>query len=124
MAIVQWVIAMAFAVRHRMVYLLPVLVMIGGFSAMYFWNQSITPDHFWAIRRFMPIILPAAIVLAASLGWMIVSRVPSPWRRVLIGVAALALAVQSYLDRHADVLGSGTLRRVLRSRGVRCGHPG
>ena len=96
MAIVQWVIAMAFAVRHRTVILLPVLVMVGGFSAMYFWNQAITPDHFWAIRRFMPIIMPGTILLAAYLGWMLVSRVPLPWRRVLIGIAALALAAQTY----------------------------
>ena len=96
MAIVGWVVAMAFAVRHRMVVLLPVLVLIGGFSAMYFWNQAVTPDHFWAIRRFMPIILPATILLAAYVGWMMVSRVPLPWRRVLIGIAALALAAQSY----------------------------
>jgi hypothetical protein len=96
MAVVQWVLAMAFAVRERKVILLPALVMLGGFSVLYFWNQSITPDHFWAIRRFMPVILPGAILLAASFGWMIASRLPSPWRRVLIGVAALALAAQSY----------------------------
>ncbi|HEX7171902.1 MAG TPA: hypothetical protein VF365_04740, partial [Candidatus Limnocylindria bacterium] len=96
MAIAQWVLAMAFAVRRRMVSLLPVLVMVGGFSAMYFWNQSITPDHFWAIRRFMPIILPGTIVLAAVFGWLIVSRFPLRWRPFLIGVAAVALAAQSF----------------------------
>ena len=96
MAIVGWVVAMAIAVRHRMAILLPVLVMIGGFTAMYFWNQAITPDHFWAIRRFTPVILPAAIVLAAYFGWIVASRVPLPWRGLLIGVAALALAAHSY----------------------------
>lgn len=96
MAIVQWVLAMAFAVRRRMVTLLPVLIMVGGFSAMYFWNQAITPDHFWAVRRFMPIILPATIILAAYFGWTIVSRLPSSWRPVMIGIAGVALAAQSY----------------------------
>ena len=96
MAIVGWVVAMAFAVRRRMVIVLPVLVVVGGFSAMYFWNQAITPDHFWAIRRFTPIILPATILLAAYFGWMIASRIPMPWRGVLIGVMALGLAAQTY----------------------------
>ena len=96
MAIVAWVVAMAVAVRRRMTFLLPGLIAVGGFSAMYFWNQAITPDHFWAIRRFMPIIMPATILLAAGLGWMIVSRMPRRWRPVLIGVAAVALAAQSY----------------------------
>jgi hypothetical protein len=96
MAIVGWVLAMAVAVRRRMASMLPVLVMIGGFSAMYFWNQAITPDHFWAIRRFMPIILPAAIMLATYFGWMIALRLPSGWRPIVIGIAAVALAAHSY----------------------------
>jgi hypothetical protein len=96
MAIVAWVYAMAIAVRRRMTFLLPALIAVGGFSAMYFWNQAITPDHFWAIRRFMPIVLPATILLAAVLGWTIVSRMPQRWRPVLIGVATIALAAQSY----------------------------
>ena len=78
-----------------MVILLPVLVMVGGFSAMYFGSG----DHagsLLAIRRFTPIILPGTILLAAYFGWMIVSRVPSPWRGVLIGVAAVLLPAQSY----------------------------
>lgn len=96
MAIVQWVLAMAFAVRRRMITLLPVLVMIGGFSAMYFWNQAVVPDHFWAIRRFMPIVLPGVILLAAFMGWTVVSGLPPRWRPVVIGIAALALAAQTY----------------------------
>ena len=96
MAIVQWVLAMACAVRLRMVSLLPVLVLVGGFSAMYFWNQSITPDHFWAIRRFMPIILPGTILLAASFGWLVASRLPSRWRPIVIGLACVALAAHSF----------------------------
>lgn len=96
MAIVQWVLAMAFAVRRRMITLLPVLVMIGGFSAMYFWNQAVMPDHFWAIRRFMPIVLPGVILLAAAMGWRVVSALPPRWRPVVVGIAAIALAAQTY----------------------------
>jgi hypothetical protein len=87
---------MAVAVRRRMTAVLPALITLGGFSAMYFWNQSITPDHFWAIRRFTPIIMPGAILLAACLGWVIVSRLPPRWRAFSIGLAAVALAGQSY----------------------------
>lgn len=96
MAMVQWVLVMAYAVRRGLVSLLPMLVVVGGFGALYFWNQSITPDHFWAIRRFTPIILPGTIILAAYFGWTIVSRIPARWRGALVGITALALAAQTF----------------------------
>ena len=96
MAIVEWVLAMAFVLRRRLITLVPVLVMIGGFSAMYFWNQAVMPDHFWAIRRFMPIVLPGTILLAALMGWTVVSRLPARWRPIVIGIAAVTLAAQTY----------------------------
>lgn len=36
----------------------------GAFAAIYLYNQSIYPDHPWAIRRFVPIIIPGCALLA------------------------------------------------------------
>lgn len=35
----------------------------GAFAAVYLYNQSIFPDHPWAIRRFVPIIIPGCALL-------------------------------------------------------------
>ncbi|MBI3765203.1 MAG: hypothetical protein HY277_01700 [Ignavibacteriales bacterium] len=40
-------------------------VLLTGSSLAYLWNPSIAPDHFWAIRRFMPVIIPGFILIAA-----------------------------------------------------------
>lgn len=35
-----------------------------GFSLLYFWNPLISPFHFWAIRRFIPVIIPGFILFS------------------------------------------------------------
>jgi hypothetical protein len=44
---------------------LRVLCIVGGVAAMYLWNPSIAPDHFWASRRFLPVIIPGCILYSA-----------------------------------------------------------
>jgi hypothetical protein len=95
MGVAGWLARIVAAVRQRVVRPIPVLVIVGGFSALYFWNQAITPDHFWAIRRFVPIILPAAIVLAGVAGSFVLARMPHRWRAAAFALAALALSAQS-----------------------------
>lgn len=35
-----------------------------GSGLLYWWNPSITPDHLWAMRRFVPAVLPSLCLLA------------------------------------------------------------
>lgn len=49
--------------RLPMAWILPLGVW-GVFAAIYLYNQSIYPDHPWAIRRFVPVIIPGCALLA------------------------------------------------------------
>ena len=59
----------------------PVLVTLIGVGAVYFYRPSITPDQFWALRRFLPVVLPLAFVFTA---WAAQIR-PSSLRRSAMG---------------------------------------
>ncbi|MBW3632363.1 MAG: hypothetical protein KY456_04965 [Chloroflexi bacterium] len=75
---------------------LPVLLAIGGASALYFWNQSIFPDHFWAIRRFIPIVMPAMVVLGGVGGWFVIRHFPARARVLVVVILVLALVAQAW----------------------------
>jgi hypothetical protein len=44
----------------------PFLLLIAAFSAFFFFKIRIVPEHFWAARRFLAVILPGALLLAAA----------------------------------------------------------
>jgi hypothetical protein len=44
---------------------IPILVTLIGVGGVYFYRPFITPEQFWALRRFLPIVLPLAFVFAA-----------------------------------------------------------
>lgn len=90
-----WVALMAFATKWRPSWL-PVLVVIGGFTSLYAWDQSIFPDHFWAIRRFIPVIIPALAVLAGVAVWAIVRRLPGGGRILMTGAVAVLAAIHTW----------------------------
>jgi hypothetical protein len=44
----------------------------GVFALFFFYKIRIVPDHFWMTRRFLPVILPATLILVAALAtWMV-----------------------------------------------------
>jgi len=60
---------------------IPVLVVGLGTIALTLWRPGITPDHPWADRRFVPVVLPV-MVLFATFAVATVARQPSLGRRV------------------------------------------
>lgn len=91
-----WLGATVVAIRRRQALMIPVLIVIGGTSALYFWNPQVFPDHFWAVRRYVPVIMPATVVLAAAAGWFILQRMPRTLRPYAFGAAVLFVAAQTW----------------------------
>ena len=58
---------------------LPFLAVAAGYALFYFYDPLITPDHFWAARRYVPVILPAALLLAGAAVFMPVSGTDHRW---------------------------------------------
>lgn len=77
------------------------------FSFFFFYKIRIWPDHFWMTRRFLPVILPAALLFAAAaaLGG---DPGPTPIRRrarSLIGLVFVALLAMHYSRAARPVVG-------------------
>ena len=41
----------------------PVLTILLGVAILYLWKPSVAPDHFWAMRRYLPVVIPLGFVL-------------------------------------------------------------
>ncbi len=79
-AIAGWYASLWTVVRSkRDVHLLVPLVITAGFAVAYLYDHFNTPDHFWWIRRFVPVVIPG-FVLCATLGVRgLLAALPRPW---------------------------------------------
>jgi hypothetical protein len=64
---------------------------------LYLWRPSISPDQIWVMRRYVPLVLPALLLLAAAafdavVGWPRLERVGGP-ARVALGCAAAGVLI-------------------------------
>jgi hypothetical protein len=93
-AVFGWWIVFVAAVREkRRQVFLPLLVIVIGFSAIYLWNQSVRPDHFWAIRRFVPVVVPAFVLLAGVGVFFAIRRLPVRFQTPVVALTAAAMAL-------------------------------
>jgi hypothetical protein len=81
-------------------HLFPVLTAL-SFSAFYFYKLRVYNDYFFALRRFVPVILPFVLGFAAYLLTRMAAA--GSWRRLAAGVMALFLGA-SYLLRTAPLV--------------------
>jgi hypothetical protein len=92
-ALLGWSAVFVAAIRRpRRTILVPLLVVALGCTAVYVWNQAVWPYHFWAIRRFIPVIIPALLIFAAVAGSITLSRLPALGRRIALAAGASLLA--------------------------------
>lgn len=90
--ILGWYVALWNVIRHRRApYILPISVVVLSFALLYLYNPTITPLHFWAIRRFLPVVIPGWILFAALGAAWLGARLPIRPRMVAGGIAALFL---------------------------------
>jgi hypothetical protein len=66
LAVVGYVVLL-YRLIHRSDYrLLGFLIMTLSLSALYLWTPQITPDQVWAMRRYVPVVVPGLIIAAVA----------------------------------------------------------
>jgi hypothetical protein len=95
----------ALVVRRRFWHDPAIVMTITLFSVFFFYKIRIHAEHFWAARRFLPVILPGTLLLASAAATWGLART-SPRGRLVSGTIGLAflgvLAVQ-YIQASAPV---------------------
>lgn len=81
------------AVRRGRMDTLPFLLILVSTAGLYLYDPSIAPDQIWAMRRYLPIVIPgAAVATAVALSWLL-GRVPRRSVPVLAVLASLLLVL-------------------------------
>jgi hypothetical protein len=73
--------------------LVPLLIVALGWTAAYSWNQAVLPNHFWAIRRFIPVIIPSLVIFGGLGAALLVGRLSKPGRRLAVGLIVPLLVI-------------------------------
>jgi len=79
--------------RRRDLHRVPVFAGFVAVAAAYLWRPSITPDHLWSLRRFVPVVLPLGLAFTALGVRLVVRRFPTVLVKVgFLGILAVAVA--------------------------------
>lgn len=94
-AVAGWMLMSARVVAGHGRRAIPFLAVFSTFTVLYVWRPSINPDHLWAMRRFLPVVIPGLLVCA---GWGLdrlfdTRRLPSWGTRSLVAVLAAVMIV-------------------------------
>lgn len=81
-------------------------VTIAVFSCFFFYKIRIASDHFWMARRFLPVILPGALMLiaAAALSRAFAGATPSRLVRSIVGIVFIGVLASQYARAAAPVV--------------------
>ncbi len=94
---------------------LPFFIVWTTFSIFLFYKLRVVPEHFWMARRFVPVILPASLLLIGAAAFTPLGRADSPrfsWTarwpiarvRAAAGVALVAWLAWGYLSQTRPIL--------------------
>ena len=105
------------AVERKELPLLVVLIVSAGYSALYLYDPFDDPSHYWVIRRYVPVVLPAFILFAAAGAWRLLDALAPPWSLVVAVLVLSFLGV--FLIRAGDLMflfaeGKGVYARLRR----------
>ncbi len=85
----------------------PALVMVAAAFALFlFFKLQVVPEHIWLARRFLPVILPSAVLFAAAAALGTGEGRPRGWQILRVGIGAIALVIlgQQYRLAAAPVM--------------------
>ncbi len=108
MAIFGWFISLRSMLRRRQgPQMVVVLAVVAGFSMLYLSSPSVAPLHFWAIRRFVPVIIPGLVLFAFAGGWRLLRELPPRWvspaaQAIVIFLSVLTLRVDALILPFAE----------------------
>ena len=71
---------------------LPALLIVTVLAALYLWRPSINPDHIWAMRRFLPVVVPGALLFGGIAIEFVLTLTSSAKRSLQLVVAVLLAA--------------------------------
>jgi hypothetical protein len=81
-----------FAILARRPPALPFLLLAALFSFFFFYKIRIVPEHFWASRRFLAVILPSALLMVGAAAFTGAPAMPrARYARYIAGVLLVAL---------------------------------
>lgn len=102
--IVGWAGLARQTIARRVGRTLPFLLIFSGLTTLYVWRPTITPDHIWADRRFLPVVMPGLLLCA---GWLLGQL----WSRA--DTAALRIPARATLAVVAVLMVLAPLHRTL-----------
>ena len=87
-------VGLALVVRKRFWPGLTFVLILVGFSLVFFYKIRIIPEHFWAARRFLAVILPGALLLLGAAAFPLTSfTLPTSLDRRLIRMTTMAMGI-------------------------------
>jgi hypothetical protein len=93
-AIAGWLLCVwALARQRQNPHLMPLLVVFVGCAAVYLWDPKVYADHYWAIRRFLPVVIPGFVLCAAVAVHTGTRRLGPAWARAVEGLALVFLGL-------------------------------
>lgn len=99
--VVMAVLGLALLVRrtvvHRDIRLLGLIGMTLALSALYLVDASISPDQIWAMRRFLPVVIPGLLASAAYLLYVI-SRAGRGYQVLAAGLALVMMGMAAFVS--------------------------
>lgn len=95
-AVLGYTVLVTALVRRRQYTLSGMLAMGLSMSALYLWNGQIAPDQPWAMRRYVPVIMPLLLVAAAAgieAAWRARGPLRFAWMQRALIIVAVAYGV-------------------------------
>jgi hypothetical protein len=84
---------------------LVLFAILSTMAPLYILGTGTSPDHFWTIRRFIPVAFPAFLMAMGWLIWFIWPKQQATWPRMVLAVGLLAVILAGFLQHIRFIAG-------------------